>query len=202
MSTSLQKVFGRALIVMGALVLGLWGHVMCKQFSVQRSALHTLEREISHAKGTNTQEDAFLSSIRPLMRQTNPEIIGRLEIPRIHISVMVLEGSSQKILGVAAGHVEGTALPGTVGNVAIAAHRDSFFHSLQEIRANDVIQLKTVKGDFQYTVENTEIVDPSDIEVLHRTVDPELTLITCYPFHYIGSAPKRFIVHARQAAKS
>jgi sortase A len=202
MSTGLQKVFGRALIVAGALVLGFWGQLAWKQFCVQRSALHTLQREISRAKGTNTQNDAVLGSIRPLTRQTDAEIIGRLEIPRIHISVVVLEGSSQNVLDVAAGHVEGTALPGTVGNVAIAAHRDSFFHSLREIRTNDVIHLKTVMGDFQYMVENTEIVDPVDIEVLHRTVDPELTLITCYPFHYIGSAPKRFIVHARQAAKS
>ena len=202
MSTRLQKVFGRALIVVGALVLGFWGQLIWKQFCIQRSALHTLEREISGAKETNTQPDAVLGSIRPLTRQTNAEIIGRLEIPRIHISVLVLEGSSHNILDVAAGHVEGTAFPGTGGNVAIAAHRDSFFHSLREIRTNDVIHLRTVKGDFQYMVENTEIVDPSDIEVLDRTVDPELTLITCYPFHYVGPAPKRFIVHARQSAKS
>jgi sortase A len=200
MSISFQKVFGRALIVGGALVLGFWGHLLWIQFSVQRYALHRLEHEISQAKGINTEDDAVLGSIRRPRRQTNPEIIGRLDIPRIHISVVVLEGSSQKILNVAAGHVEGTALPGTLGNVAIAAHRDSFFHSLRDIRTNDVIHLKTVKGDFQYTVENTEIVDPSHIEVLHRTLDPELTLITCYPFHYIGSAPKRFIVHARQSS--
>jgi sortase A len=92
------------------------------------------------------------------------------------------------------------ALPfqGTFGNVGIAGHRDTFFRPVWEIRPKDVITLTTPHGTFRYRVEATEIVDPDDVQVLHRTKDAELTLVTCYPFYYVGAAPKRFIVHARQ----
>jgi len=110
-------------------------------------------------------------------------MIGRLEIPRIHISVIVLEGSASSILDVAAGHIPGTALPGTNGNVGIAAHRDTFFRSLREIRPNDLLRFRTPIGIFEYGVDSTEVVDPDDIEVLRETADAELTLVTCYPFN-------------------
>ncbi len=125
-------------------------------------------------------------------------IIGHLEIPRLHMSVMVLEGSDPSILAVAAGHISGTSLPGTSGNVGIAAHRDTFFGSLREIRPNDIINLRTVSGDFSYAVNGTEVVVPTNIEVLHQTANAELTLVTCYPFRHKGPSPKRFIVHARR----
>jgi sortase A len=111
---------------------------------------------------------------------------------------MVLEGASPSILRVAAGHVDGTALPGIAGNVGIAAHRDTFFRPLRDVRPQDGIVVTTSYGTFRYVVERVEIVDPGDVKVLHGTADPQLTLVTCYPFTYIGSAPKRFIVHARQ----
>ena len=123
-------------------------------------------------------------------------VVGRLEIPRLHLSVVVLEGSDPSILAVAAGHIEGTSLPGPSGNVGIAAHRDTFFGSLREIRPNDIVTVKTSNGTFSYTVSRTEVVVPTDIEVLHPTSDPELTLVTCYPFRHHGPSPKRFIVHA------
>lgn len=123
-------------------------------------------------------------------------IVGHIEIPRLHISVPVLEGSGPNILAVAAGHIEGTSLPGTSGNMGIAAHRDTFFGPLREIRPDDIITVRTVNGDFSYAVSRTEVVAPTNVEVLHQTTDAELTLVTCYPFRYKGPSPKRFIVHA------
>ena len=128
--------------------------------------------------------------------QKQAAIVGHLEIPRLHISVPVLEGSGPNILAVAAGHIEGTSLPGPSGNMGIAAHRDTFFGPLREIRPDDIITLRTVNGSFSYAVNRTEVVAPSNVDVLHQTVDPQLTLVTCYPFRYKGPSPKRFIVHA------
>lgn len=127
-------------------------------------------------------------------------VVGRLTIPRLHVSVVVLEGSDQNILAVAAGHIEGTSLPGRSGNAAIAAHRDTFFGSLRGIRRHDVITVTTMNGSFSYEVNRTEVVAPSHIEVLHPTTAPELTLVTCYPFRHNGPSPQRFIVHARRVS--
>ena len=124
--------------------------------------------------------------------------IGRIEIPRIGISVIVLEGDDQRTLRRGAGHIPGTALPGEEGNVAIAAHRDTFFRPLRNIRKNDVILLSSVESTSLYRVESTEVVEPSHTEVLDNTGKPTLTLITCYPFFYVGAAPNRFIVRARR----
>ena len=125
------------------------------------------------------------------------DLVGKLEIPRIGISVMVLEGVESKTLKVAAGHVPGTAMPGVTGNTAIAAHRETFFRKLQGILPGDRIQLSTVRGTHEYSVDSTEIVGPQDTQILESQSQPELTLITCYPFYFVGAAPKRFIVHAR-----
>jgi sortase A len=124
--------------------------------------------------------------------------IGRLEIPRINISAVVREGSDEKTLKRAAGHVPYTPLPGEHGNVGIAAHRDSFFRNLRNIREGDVIRMKTSWGLYEYKVDLLDIVMPENVEVLDPTSAPSLTLVTCYPFNYVGSAPKRFIVRAKQ----
>jgi len=121
-------------------------------------------------------------------------IIGRLEIPRLHLSGLVREGAGPH--AVAAGHIEGTALPGLSGNMGIAAHRDTFFGPLQGIRPNDLITVKTFSGTYLYAVRSTQVVAPTDVHVLHQTEDAELTLVTCYPFHHKGPSPQRFIVHA------
>ena len=130
-------------------------------------------------------------------RKVKRVVVGHLEIPRLDISVVVLEGATPESLADAAGHIEGTSLPGLSGNVGIAAHRDTFFGPLREIRPNDAITLRTTDGNFRYLVNRTEVVAPSDIGVLHQTSDAELTLVTCYPFRYRGPSPQRFIVHAR-----
>jgi sortase A len=125
------------------------------------------------------------------------DLVGKLEIPRIGISVMVLQGTRDGELAAGAGHVPGTPLPGASGNVAIAAHRDTFFRNLKEIRPGDNIQLSTARGAYEYVVESMETVDPEDTRVVESRASSELTLITCFPFYFVGSAPKRFIVHAR-----
>jgi LPXTG-site transpeptidase (sortase) family protein len=130
-------------------------------------------------------------------RPENGAPIGRLAIPRLHLRAMVLEGAGDDTLAVALGHVPGTALPGQTGNVAIAGHRDTFFRCLRNISKNDVIVLQTIHGSYTYRVEGTAVVKPRDVAVLAPGSYSEITLITCYPFHYVGPAPDRFIVRAR-----
>ncbi len=129
-------------------------------------------------------------------------IIGRLEIPRLQIAVMVREGADESTLSRAVGHIPGTALPGAVGNVGLAGHRDTFFRALRNIRAQDVINVETTRGTYRYVVKSTKIVTPRDVSVLEASGGETLTLVTCYPFYYVGSAPKRFIVHASQVAST
>lgn len=124
--------------------------------------------------------------------------IGRIEIPRLKISGVVRHGADTNTLKRAVGHVPYTAFPGEVGNVGLAAHRDTHFRNLRNVRIGDVIDLVTPDGTYQYSVEATKIVMPKNVEVLDPTPNPTLTLVTCYPFNYVGSAPKRFIVRAKQ----
>lgn len=127
-------------------------------------------------------------------------VIGRIEIPHIGMSVMVFQGVNQGSLRVGAGHVPGTPLPGANGNSSIAAHRDTFFRGLKDIRTGDRIQFSTTRGTFEYFVTTTEIVEPEQTGVMDSRGYSELTLITCYPFYYVGPSPRRFIVHARPNA--
>ena len=124
------------------------------------------------------------------------ELLGRIEIPRIGVSAMILEGVGKKTLRRGAGHIPGTPLPWGTGNVGVAAHRDSFFRGLKDIRKNDTILLKTLEGTFEYRVDWTEVVQPKETHVLEDTGEATLTLVTCYPFYYVGAAPKRFVVRA------
>ena len=125
-------------------------------------------------------------------------MIGRIEIPRLGVSVFVIEGTGTKSLRRAAGHIAGTALPGQPGNVGISAHRDTFFRPLRNIRMNEMITLTTIRGEYHYRVVSTRIVDPSDVSVLSSSTNQVLTLVTCYPFYFVGSAPDRFIVRAER----
>jgi sortase A len=125
-------------------------------------------------------------------------LIGRIEVPRFGISVYVIEGTSSSTLRRAVGHISGTALPGNPGNVGISGHRDTFFRPLRNIRRNDIITLTTLLGEYRYRVVSTRIVNPYDVGVLDQSEDEILTLVTCYPFYFVGSAPNRFIVRAER----
>jgi len=124
-----------------------------------------------------------------------PDVVGRLEIPRIGVEVMVLNGADPSALRRGAAWLPDTARPGA-GNAAIAAHRDTHFRPLRQIQEGDVVRLTTLHAGYNFRVEWTAVVDPDDTAVLGPTGKPALTLITCYPFHYVGKAPRRFIVRA------
>ena len=126
------------------------------------------------------------------------DVLGELNILRLHMSVMVFEGDDRRILKIGAGHVPGTARPFGNGNICIAAHRDTFFRPLRGIHPTDVITLRTPSGAERFAVTETEIVRPSDVKVLAVAPGRDLTLVTCYPFSYFGHAPGRFIVHAKR----
>ncbi len=127
-------------------------------------------------------------------------VIGRIEIPRLRVHAIVKEGVDERTLRRAVGHVPETVLPGVQGNVGLAGHRDSFFRGLKDVRRNDRIVMETHDTRYEYEVESFRIVGPDDVDVLAPTHDSVLTLVTCYPFHYVGNAPRRFIVRARQVS--
>jgi sortase A len=137
-------------------------------------------------------------------------LLGRVEISRLGVSAIVREGVGARTLSTAVGHIPSTSLPGQDGNFAIAAHRDTLFRALKDIRTDDLVTFQSAAGSYTYRVAATKIVKPSDVSVLRSDgggllpakagpegADKLLTMITCYPFYYVGSAPKRFIVEAR-----
>jgi len=126
----------------------------------------------------------------------DPLVLGRIEIPRIGVSAIVREGDDDATLGLAVGHIPGTARPGERGNMALAGHRDSFFRALRHIRLHDTIRIRTAGRRYEYLVDSTEVVAPDETRPLDPTGDAVLTLVTCYPFGWIGHAPNRFIVRA------
>lgn len=128
--------------------------------------------------------------------------IGMLEIPRLGLSSVVIEGDDAKALLLGVGHLADTPLPWHGGNSVLAAHRDTFFRPLAGIQREDVIRFSTADANFEYVVKETMIVEPTDVEVLDPTTTDVLTLITCYPFDYIGPAPKRFIVRAELRSRT
>ena len=132
------------------------------------------------------------------LQKTKPGVIGRIEVPRLRLTAMVREGIDSKTLRRAVGHIPSTALPGMPGNVGMAGHRDTFFRKLRDIKKEDRITVETLHGSYAYVVDSIQIVPPSDVSVLKAAGGPTLTLVTCYPFNYVGSAPSRFIVRARQ----
>ncbi|HUK13148.1 MAG TPA: class D sortase [Thermoanaerobaculaceae bacterium] len=127
-------------------------------------------------------------------------LLGRIDIPRIGVSAMILEGTGERWLEQGAGHVPGTALPASDGNAVIAGHRDSFFRGLSRIDLADVITVTTPAATRRYAVDSYTIVDPSDVAVMAPSTTAQLTLITCFPFNYIGPAPHRFVVRAHAIA--
>jgi len=132
---------------------------------------------------------------RPVTPATG-SILGRIEIARLGVSAILRTGSDARTLQLAVGHISGTAWPGEDGNIGLAGHRDTFFRRLRDIEPDDRIRLVTPSASYDYRVQRTDIVEPSDVWVLAQTTEPSLTLVTCYPFTYVGAAPERFIVHA------
>ncbi len=122
--------------------------------------------------------------------------MGRLEIPDLHLSVPVTTGIEPSSLLHGVGHINGTAMPGGLGTIGLAGHRDTYLRALRSVAVGMDIRVVDGTGVYHYTVDSTEIVTPEQVEVLAIQSRPALTLITCFPFDYVGPAPKRFIVHA------
>ncbi len=128
------------------------------------------------------------------------KVIGRMEIPALHLTVPITAGVETTSLLRGVGHMEGTALAGGLGTIVLAGHRDTYLRPLERVRVGMDIRVMEGGGVFHYTVDNWEIVLPEHVESLAIKAKPELALVTCYPFHYIGAAPKRFVVHAHLAS--
>jgi sortase A len=161
-------------------------------------------REISDAhRGQQLAVQRFEKSERaphPSIPAQPPQLgepVAKLSIPRLNADLYVFEGTDADDLRLGPGHMPGTAMPGMKGNCVIAGHRDTHFRVLKDIRMGDEIVLETANGHFTYTVDNTAIVKPTNTSSLQPTRSGVLNLITCYPFYYLGSAPKRFIVTAK-----
>ncbi|MEO8370253.1 MAG: class D sortase [Candidatus Solibacter sp.] len=138
------------------------------------------------------------AAVMPLQRPAPSAVIGRLSVPRLRISAMVREGVGARTLKLAIGHIPATALPGQAGNIAVAGHRDTFFRALRNLKTGDQIQFSTLSGDFRYVVDSLTIVAPDNAASLAPTTENVLTMVTCYPFYFVGDAPRRFVVRARQ----
>ena len=191
----------RALLVIGILCLSVWAYAWIDAKYVQYEENRLLDQATTTAAETDALASFHEQEAAPKKRrEPQPEgsLVGRVEIPRVGVSGIVLEGVEKKTLRRGVGRIPGTALPEDGGNVGLAAHRDSFFRGLKDIRKNDIITLKTLESTYYYRVDWTEIVLPEDTHVLEDTGVPELTLVTCYPFYYVGSAPKRFVVRAER----
>jgi sortase A len=130
------------------------------------------------------------------LNHPSPPPLALLRIPRLGLEVPVLEGTDEWTLDRAVGHIEGTSPPDQAGNVGIAGHRDGFFRVLKDISEGDVVEIALLSGVRRFRVARVSIVTPEDVRVLAPTQRPLLTLVTCYPFYFVGSAPKRFIVQA------
>jgi sortase A len=183
----------RILFVVGLVSLGYFAYVVTESYLYQ-----ALE---------NRELDAILASAptptAPTVRVPRPlpargAMIGRIEIPRLGVSAIIRAGSDARTLRLAVGHIPGTAFPGDLGNIGLAGHRDTFFRRLRDIRVDDEIRIVTPENTYAFRVERTSVVKPRDTWVLNETPAPALTLVTCYPFTYVGSAPDRFIVRAGQ----
>jgi sortase A len=191
-----QWVLGAAAVLM----LGYCGLVLADSWRFQKAERRQLEQMLHDRQETSDSRihasSSTSSGIRPPAAAGG--LIGRIEIPRLGLSVIVVEGVDRVILRRSVGHIPGTALPGQPGNVGISGHRDTFFRPLRNIRQDDIITLTTLLGEYRYRVVSTKVVSPSDVDVLDPTENEILTLVTCYPFYFVGPAPDRFIVRAER----
>jgi sortase A len=191
----------RLLLVVGIVSLGYYTYVSAETALYQAYETRELEAILaSLPEAPPTPAGTTTSKRVRHATAARGSVVGRLEIPRLGVDAIVRAGSDARTLRLAVGHIPGTALPGEGGNIGLAAHRDTFFRRLGDIREGDDVRVVTPEGTFVYRVEGTKVVNPSDVWVLDPTDQPALTLVTCYPFRYVGAAPQRFIVRAHLSA--
>jgi LPXTG-site transpeptidase (sortase) family protein len=210
----LWKLFLRAtadlLIVVGVggMLVWVWGlsdgavyqYTQGVQFS--REATHSDVRVAGNPIFPEASPEPIVSRwLAPALPRRDPLLLGRLEIPSIHLNVMVREGVDAASLRKAAGHLPSSALPGQAGNVVVLGHRDTFFRPLRGIAQGDPIRVRTAGGSFRYIVDSIQVVEPEQSLAVQQDMPAKsITLITCFPFDYVGPAPRRFVVRGRIAA--
>ncbi len=184
-----------AFLVGGVLALGYSGFVLLDAKLYQANQARRFQQQLESVR----PPIASAGGVAILTAAPAPGgALGRIEIARIGLTAMILEGTDGRTLRRAVGHVRGTPMPGQQGNVAIAGHRDTFFRPLRNVQHDDEITLTTLDGSYLYLVDSMQVVAPEDTQVLDNSADTTLTLVTCYPFYFVGPAPKRFIVRAHR----
>lgn len=148
------------------------------------------------ADAPESAEPTAASAPTPRIERPVADAFGRIEIPRLGVGVIVKEGADDETLARAVGLVPGSARPGEIGNTVLAGHRDTFFRPLRKIAVNDRIRVVVPPNTYEYEVQSVRIVEPDETSVLQSRGVEELTLVTCYPFRFLGPAPERFIVSA------
>jgi len=191
---TVKNLLSGVLIAGGAFLLYVGGHELYDSRAGQAEAARAFEQPVP-----DTPETRAATHPVNLHNAARGDTVAKLKIPRLDTELYVVEGDGAKELRRGPGHLAGTAMPGEDGNCVIAGHRDTHFRVLKDIREGDDIILQTPAGQFLYRVKRTRIVSPENTSALAPTSTAELNLITCYPFYYVGSAPKRFIVQAKLA---
>ena len=186
-------------LVTGLLAVGYVGCIYAVRFLHQAYQDRNFERALAHAPELAPPSVMVLSKTEPAIKPPIGSLIGKILIPRLGITAIVDEGVDSKTLALSVGHIPSTALPGEPGNVGLAAHRDTLFRNLKDVRRDDEITLMTLAGSYFYRVVWFKVVNPTEVSVLKPSLGEEtLTLVTCYPFYFVGHAPKRFIVRAQR----
>ena len=197
--SSLLKFLERAFLIVGVGMIALASFIHIDARAHKQMALNEFERirdQVASSDDQTDWSDKRKAEYSESLQEDAGSTLAVLRIPSRNIEVPVLDSTTDLALNRGAGHVEGTALPGTVGNIAVAAHRDGFFRGLKDIQIGDEIELTTFEGQQTFVVSKLDIVDPFQVSVLDPTDEAVLTLITCYPFYLVRSAPERFIVRA------
>jgi sortase A len=199
---SARLLLERALWALALLAIGFLGYVELDRMLSEARQTRRLN-ELAPATSIAAPASGLTSSAPAAMRPApaNGEPIGRLEIPGVGISAIVAAGTDDLTLRRGVGHIDGTALPGEPGNVGLAGHRDTIFRGLRKLRPADRIFLVTAGGTFEYSVESLRTVAPERNDVLDSSSQPMLTLVTCFPFDFVGPAPLRYIVRAREIGR-
>ena len=198
------KIAQRILFSLGAILLGFYALARIEGVVTSHAAMLSFEEGKANAEGAgsaNDPDESLWSAVRikaykaSIKRLSGPPL-AVLKIPKVKIVAPVMDGIGDLALNAGVGRIPGTALPGGAGNVGIAGHRDGFFRGLKDIANGDKIELVTARRTDVYVVDSVHIVNPADVNVLRSGATPSVTLVTCYPFYFAGSAPKRYIVHA------
>lgn len=192
-------------ILVGIVCVGVYLSACAERSLVQKSKSDSFDHQLAGLIQTEEPDQSEWSKTRVeryAETTQDPQIadsaVGRLVISKADVEVMILDGTSDATLDRGVGLIEGTARPGEGGNVGIAGHRDSFFRGLRHLSSGDEIELATLSGLTRYRVSEILVVEPEYVQVLNPTPESSLTLVTCYPFYHIGSAPQRYIVRAEE----